>query len=152
MSLIDRIQNTESLKFIIVGISGVVVNYIVLSISIYILHLTREVSVAVAIFVSMSTNYYLNRIWTFKSDNPIFIEYIKYLLSASIGAIIQFVVTIQLDNIFQAKDLTTIDLVLIEIPTIYVSASIGIGIGFIANFILSKLFVFNKKTDANNQL
>ncbi len=152
MSLIEKIQNTESIKFIFVGFSGVLVNYIVLSISIYVLHLPRELSVAVAIFVSMSTNYYLNRIWTFKSANPIIIEYFKYLLSASIGAIIQFLVTIQLDDIFQDKDLTNIDLVLLKIPTIYVSASIGIGIGFVANFALSKLFVFNKKKDSTNQL
>ena len=150
MSLIDKIQNTESIKFIFVGISGVLVNYIILSICLYIFSLSREFSVALAIFVSMSTNYYLNRVWTFKSRNPILIEYIKYLLSASIGAIIQFIVTIQLDNLFQQNELITINLILIEIPTIYVSASIGIGIGFISNFILSKLFVFNKKNEAIN--
>lgn len=150
MSLIERIQNTESIKFIIVGVSGVLVNYIILSISLYIFSLPRELAVALAIFVSMTTNYYINRIWTFKSDNPILFEYIKYLLSASIGAIIQFIVTIQLDNIFQANDIISIDLVLLEVPTIYISALLGIGIGFIANFTISKLFVFNKKNDSIN--
>ena len=150
MSLIDKIQNTESIKFIFVGISGVLVNYIILSISLYILSFQRELAVALAIFVSMSTNYYINRIWTFNSDNPIVIEYVKYLLSASIGAIIQFIVTIQLDNVFQGNDFILIDLFFVEIPTIYVSASLGIGIGFIANYTLSKLFVFNKKNDTIN--
>ena len=68
MSLIGKIQNTESIKFIIVGVSGVLVNYFILSISLYVFSLQREIAVALAIFVSMTTNYYFNRIWTFNSD------------------------------------------------------------------------------------
>lgn len=90
----------------------------------------------------MSTNYIFNRIWTFKSKGKIIPEYIKYLTSSAIGALIQYLITIYLAIYLRSIDLDKLSLPLVDIPILYVTTLVGVGFGFIANFLLSKKFVF----------
>ena len=80
----------EPIKFSIVGISGIFINFIVLALCIYIFNLSEPTSLAFGIIISISTNYYFNRIWTFQSQNPILNEYFKYVVSNAIGSLIQY--------------------------------------------------------------
>ena len=143
MTAEKRIKREEPLKFMLVGLSGVGVNYIILYLMLYIFELSNEISVALAIFVSMSSNYILNRIWTFRSTNPMMKEYLKFITSSLLGALTQYLITIYLDIFL--KDLLSSDTlnILIPIPTIYIGSAVGIGFGFVINFLLSKFLVFD---------
>lgn len=131
----------ESFKFVLVGISGLPVNLITIYFFFEFLGVSEFISLAIGIFVSMSTNYYFNRKWTFQSNNFWLPEYFKFLLSNSIGGMIQLSVAYLIVETGNDK----FDLIFFNIPMIYVASSIGIGFGFIFNFIVSKLFVFQKE-------
>ena len=137
------IQFEEPIKFGLVGISGILVNFIILTLSLYILQLSDPISLAFAILVSLSTNYYFNRIWTFGSENPITNEYLRYVITNGIGIIIQYSLSVLLEIRFEKMDWLGLNLGLILIPSIFVASIFGILIGFIANFSFSKFFVFN---------
>lgn len=136
-------QSEEPIKFMIIGFSGIIVNFIVLYICVYLLHINANVSFAIGIFVSMTTNYWFNRIWTFKSTGPFIKEYIKYIVSNSIGSLIQWVTSTLLLDLFLNWNFLNLKLIIITIPSLFIASSIGILLGFVFNFILSKFYVFN---------
>ena len=90
----------EPIKFSLVGISGIFINFIVLALCIYIFNFSEPISLSYWYPFSISTNYYFNRIWTFQSQNPILNEYFKYVVSNAIGSIIQYFTALLFNNIF----------------------------------------------------
>ncbi|MCY3411289.1 MAG: GtrA family protein [Candidatus Heimdallarchaeota archaeon] len=140
----DREDLIELIKFMIIGASGVAVNFFILFLSLLIF--PEFISVALAIYVSMTTNYILNRIWTFKSTNPIFQEYVKYLIAVSVGGLVQYLVTLGLDWLLLIMGFHQLDFMIL-IPRIYIANAIGIGVGFVLNFLFSKGMVFTEITE-----
>ena len=134
----------EPIKFSIVGISGIFINFIVLALCIYIFNLSEPISLAFGILISISTNYYFNRIWTFQSQNPILNEYFKYVISNAIGSLIQYFTALLFNNIFINSDFITMNILIIEVDTIFLASLFGIFFGFISNFLFSKFLVFRK--------
>ncbi len=138
-------KNQEIIKFGIIGFSGIIINYITLFICINLLNIHEKYALLFAIFISMTSNYYFNRIWTFSSKNKIYIEYIKYIVSNLSGGIIQYFISLIFYFYFKKIGIVKIFIV----PIIYIGSTIGIIIGFIFNFIISKYFVFNKPRKKN---
>lgn len=134
----------EPIKFSIVGISGIFINFIVLALCIYIFNLSEPTSLAFGIIISISTNYYFNRIWTFQSQNPILNEYFKYVVSNAIGSLIQYFTALLFNNIFINSNFITMNIFIIELDTIFLASLFGIFFGFISNFLFSKFLVFRK--------
>ena len=134
----------EPIKFSIVGISGIFINFIVLALCIYIFNLSEPTSLAFGIIISISTNYYFNRIWTFQSQNSILNEYFKYVISNAIGSLIQYFTALLFNNIFINSDFITMNILIIEVDTIFLASLFGIFFGFISNFLFSKFLVFRK--------
>ena len=134
----------EPIKFSIVGISGIFINFIVLALCIYIFNLSEPISLAFGILISISTNYYFNRIWTFQSQNSILNEYFKYVISNAIGSLIQYFTALLFNNIFINSDFITMNILIIEVDTIFLASLFGIFFGFISNFLFSKFLVFRK--------
>ena len=134
----------EPIKFSIVGISGIFINFIVLALCIYIFNLSEPTSLAFGIIISISTNYYFNRIWTFQSQNPILNEYFKYVISNAIGSLIQYFTALLFNNIFINSDFITMNILIIKVDTIFLASLFGIFFGFISNFLFSKFLVFRK--------
>jgi putative flippase GtrA len=126
-----------------VGVSGIGVNFIVIGISLSIFDFSDPVALALGIFFSMTSNYLLNRIWTFQSAHDKRTEYPKYVLSNAVGIGLQYVVALLLEIQFELAGFFGIDLLLFFLPSIYLASTVGIGVGFIANFLLSKYFVFS---------
>lgn len=135
------LKSEEPTKFGLVGLSGVGVNYLVLFILFSLVGLDETISLIGGISVSMTTNYALNRVWTFKSSEPIPQEFGKYVGSNLAGAVIQFSSTLLLVD---WSPIEILDLIVIQVPILYVATGFGIGLGFLSNFIFSKFFVFNK--------
>lgn len=74
------------LKFGVVGFSGVLVNFGVTWIFKEVFRLNKYVSNILGFVVAATTNYVLNRWWTFQSNNPeVGVEYAKYFLISLIG-------------------------------------------------------------------
>lgn len=74
------------LKFGAVGLFGAFVNFGVTFVCKEWIKLNKYLSNILGFVTAATTNYFLNRIWTFQSNNPqIGTEYIKYFVVAVIG-------------------------------------------------------------------
>ncbi len=74
------------IKFGIVGFSGLFVDFGFTYICKEILKIQKYVSNAIGFTLAASSNYYLNRVWTFKSTDPeIFVEYSEFIIISMIG-------------------------------------------------------------------
>ena len=74
------------LKFGLVGVSGMVVHFGVLYLLRDIANINQFVANTIGFITAATTNYILNRIWTFKSqDKQVGIEYLKFFLISLIG-------------------------------------------------------------------
>ena len=74
------------LKFGAVGFSGVLVNFGVTWFFKEVCKLNKYVSNIIGFIVAATTNYLLNRWWTFQSTNPqVGTEYAKYFLISVVG-------------------------------------------------------------------
>ncbi len=74
------------IKFGIVGFSGLFVDFGFTYICKEILKIQKYISNAIGFTLAASSNYYLNRVWTFKSTDPeIFVEYSEFIIISMIG-------------------------------------------------------------------
>ena len=77
---------TKFLKFCTVGFSGLIIDFIITWISKEKLKIHLYISNSLGFIIAASTNYYLNRIWTFDSNSPkIFEEYTSFFIISIIG-------------------------------------------------------------------
>lgn len=121
-------------QFGLVGFSGTVVNIGVLT-GFKWLGFSLPVSVAAGIGVSMTTNFLLNRFITFNyaRDKNIFKQYFSFVLSSLAGAVINYLVTLQL---------VALSSFLERVPQI--AAVGGILAGMIFNFLANRFWVFRQ--------
>jgi len=74
------------IRFVLVGFSGLVVDYSVTWVSKEKLKIQKFIANAIGFSTAATTNYFFNRIWTFHSTDPeIMIEYSQFLLISLIG-------------------------------------------------------------------
>ncbi len=74
------------LKFAAVGFSGLLVDYAFTYIFKEWLKVQKYVANSIGFTIAASSNYLLNRVWTFESDNPeIASEYTSFLIISIIG-------------------------------------------------------------------
>jgi len=74
------------IKFAVVGFSGLFVDFGTTFICKEKIKIPKYVSNAIGFTFAASTNYFLNRWWTFQSQNPeVAVEYIKFLAISLIG-------------------------------------------------------------------
>lgn len=74
------------LKFGIVGASGMVVHFAILYLLRDVAHINEFVANTAGFITAATTNYFLNRIWTFRSrDQQVGIEYLKFFLISLVG-------------------------------------------------------------------
>ncbi len=124
---------SEFVQFAMVGTSGVVVNLVVLSLLLW-AGLERDVAIALAIAVSMVTNFGLNRRFTFsyaRSDS-IIKQFFGFVSASAVGAAINYLSTLGILSLW---------------PTLWVQlAALGgvlMGLGF--NFVANRFLVFRKR-------
>ncbi len=134
-------KSEEPIKFTLVGISGIFVNFVVLYLTNDLLGLSDELSLMFAVLISLTSNYILNRIWTFNSDKPIIPEYLKYAATNAIGALIQLSVAITTIRLSPKENLS-IPIMNVNIDIIFIGSLFGILLGFASNFLFSKFYVF----------
>lgn len=124
-------------QFAVIGLSGVFVNLVMLSILLN--WLIRPIAIAVAIWTSMSTNFLLNRNITFSYARhaPLLKQYLSYCGSCLTGGFFNGLTTEVLCRSFVYFEHRTL-----------LAALIGIVTGMAFNFILCRYFVFSKPKTA----
>ncbi len=74
------------LKFGIVGFSGLIVDFGFTYLFKEIFKVQKFLANAIGFLIAASSNYFLNRIWTFQSTNPeIAVEYTEFILISVVG-------------------------------------------------------------------
>ncbi|MDD3742935.1 MAG: GtrA family protein [Lentimicrobiaceae bacterium] len=86
VNILTRDVAWKFIKFGIVGFSGVLVDFGFTYICKEWLKIQKYVANAIGFTVAASSNYFLNRWWTFHSQNPeIAMEYTRFLLISIVG-------------------------------------------------------------------
>jgi putative flippase GtrA len=74
------------IRFVIVGFSGLIIDFGFTWLTKEKLKVQKYVANAIGFTLAATSNYYLNRVWTFQSENPeIAIEFTQFLLISVIG-------------------------------------------------------------------
>ncbi len=74
------------IKFGIVGFSGVIVDFSITFVFKEYLRVQKYIANAIGFTLAATTNYFLNRVWTFESANPnILMEFSRFFVIALIG-------------------------------------------------------------------
>ena len=118
-------------QFLLVGLSGLAINLAVLSLLLH-LDVRGNLAVAIAIAVSMLWNFALNRRFSFSyaRDRSLPRQFIGFIAACSIGAIVNYVVTLEAWHFFVHKQ---------------IAAAIGVASGTGFNFLASRFIVFRSK-------
>ncbi|MDD3878021.1 MAG: GtrA family protein [Bacteroidales bacterium] len=125
----EKIVIIKFLKFVSVGFSGLLIDFGITWLLKEKLNIQKYVANATGFICAASSNYFLNRIWTFESHNPeIAVEYSLFLLISVVGLIINTLVLWALDSKFKWN--------------FYFSKLIAIGVVTLWNFIMNFLFTF----------
>ena len=118
------------LKFGVVGFSGVFVDFGITWIAKEKLRIQQYVANAIGFTTAATTNYYLNRIWTFESTNPrVMVEYTEFIAISLIGLGINTLVLWLLVSKFKMN--------------FYVAKIFAIGVVTLWNFFANAFITFN---------
>lgn len=117
------------LKFGVVGFSGVIVDFAVTYVCKEFLKIQKYVANGIGFTVAATTNYFLNRIWTFESQNPeVLVEYSKFIFVSLIGLGINTLILWMLVSKFNKH--------------FYLSKLFAIGVVTVWNFLANLFFTF----------
>ena len=140
-------------KFGIVGFIGMIVDYLFLFIFVKFCHFPDLIANACSFTIAATSNYFLNRIWTFQShDKEVGKEYLKFFLVSLIGlginTLVIFLFELQLPD-WKANSGVGFHFI-IFIEYFYLLKLIAIAITTIWNFFGNLLFTFKDKVGSIN--
>jgi putative flippase GtrA len=118
------------LKFGIVGFSGVFVDFGITYLTKEKLRIPKYIANAIGFSTAATTNYFLNRIWTFKSTNPeVMVEFSEFFAISMIGLGINTLILWILVSKFKMN--------------FYVAKIFAIAVVTVWNFLANAFFTFN---------
>lgn len=128
--VIDKLLVYKFIKFGIVGCSGMIIDFGVTYLCKELLKINKFISNAIGFAFAATSNYFLNRTWTFESDNEqIGVQYFQFMIISTIGLGINSIVLYILNEKLKLN--------------FYLSKLIAIGITTIWNFFANLLFTFS---------
>lgn len=84
--VIDKLLISKFLKFGIVGCSGMIIDFGITYLCKEILRINKFISNVIGFIIAATSNYFLNRIWTFNSQTEeIGVQYIQFMIVSTIG-------------------------------------------------------------------
>ncbi len=84
--IIDKVFLFKFIKFCLVGFSGVFVDFGTTYFFKEVVKVQKYIANAIGFTLAASSNYFLNRIWTFNSHNPqVVLEFSRFFIIALIG-------------------------------------------------------------------
>ena len=138
---------TKFIKFGVVGASGMVVDYGVLFVMHNLFGLGDILSNTISFTCAATSNYFLNRIWTFRSkEKQVGVEYVKFLAVSIVGLLINNSVLLICKNIWpDIYENVFLNLGNQPITGLYIFKLVAIAITTLWNFFGNMLFTFRKK-------
>lgn len=126
---IDKLLISKFIKFGIVGCSGMIIDFGTTYLCKEILKTNKFLSNGIGFVLAATSNYFLNRIWTFESHNEeIGIQYAQFMIVSTIGLAINSLALFLLNEKLKWN--------------FYLSKLFAIGITTIWNFFANLLFTF----------
>lgn len=117
-------------KFIIVGFSGVFVDFGFTYAFKEFLKIQKFISNAIGFTLAATSNYFLNRMWTFRSHNPeMMVEFGNFFLISMIGLVINTLILYLIVTKFKIN--------------FYISKLFAIGVVTLWNFAANSYFTFH---------
>lgn len=117
-------------KFGLVGFSGLIIDFSITYLFRNLLKINQYIANTIGFIVAATSNYIINRIWTFTSHNPhIFEEYFKFFFVSIFGLGINTVVLYFLVTRLKWK--------------FYFSKFFAIGAATLWNFFINLIYTFN---------
>ena len=127
--VMDKILIYKFLKFGIVGCSGMIIDFGMTYICKEFFKLNKFISNAIGFILAATSNYFLNRVWTFESHSEqIGTQYVQFMVVSVIGLGINSLVLYLLNEKLKWN--------------FYLSKLFAIGITTIWNFFANLLFTF----------
>ena len=127
--VMDKILIYKFLKFGIVGCSGMIIDFGMTYICKEFFKLNKFISNAIGFILAATSNYFLNRVWTFESHSEqIGTQYVQFMIVSTIGLGINSLVLYLLNEKLKWN--------------FYLSKLFAIGITTIWNFFANLLFTF----------
>ena len=134
------------LKFGIVGASGMIVDFGVLILLRDLVGLPDLWANTISFTAAATSNYFLNRIWTFRSkDKEVGKEYAKFLIVSIIGLGINNGVLYLSSLLWPQAYSATISLLGINIDVFYLFKLVAIAVTTLWNFFGNMLFTFRQR-------
>jgi len=130
IDLINTDLFQKFIKFAVVGFTGLFVDFGITWLTKEKLRIPKYVANAIGFSSAATTNYFLNRIWTFESTNPeIMLEYGEFLLISLIGLLLNTLILYLVVCKLKIK--------------FYIAKIFAIGMVTVWNFFANVLFTFN---------
>lgn len=127
--VIDKLLLSKLLKFGIVGCSGMIVDFGTTYLCKEILKINKFISNGIGFILAATSNYFLNRNWTFNSQSEdVGTQYVQFMIVSAIGLGINSIVLYLLNEKLKWN--------------FYFSKLIAIAITTIWNFFANLLFTF----------
>ena len=127
--VMDKILIYKFLKFGIVGCSGMIIDFGMTYICKEFFKLNKFISNAIGFILAATSNYFLNRVWTFESHSEqIGTQYVQFMIVSTIGLGINSLVLYLLNEKLKWN--------------FYLSKLFAIGVTTIWNFFANLLFTF----------
>ena len=127
--IIDKLLLSKLLKFGIVGCSGMLIDFSITYLCKEILKINKFISNGIGFILAATSNYFLNRTWTFNShDENIAIQYTQFMIVSAIGLAINSLTLYLLNEKLKWN--------------FYFSKLVAIAITTIWNFFANLLFTF----------
>lgn len=127
--IIDKLLIAKFIKFGVVGFSGMLIDFGTTYLCKEKLRLNKYFSNCIGFILAASSNYFLNRIWTFESHKEeIAVQYMQFMIVSTVGLGINSIVLYLLTDKLKWN--------------FYFSKLIAIGITTIWNFFANMAFTF----------
>ena len=143
MDIKDLIK--KFLKFGIVGASGMVIDFGVLYLMRDVVGLPDLWANTISFTAAATSNYFLNRIWTFRShERQVGVEYLKFLAVSIVGLGINNGVLFLSSLLWPEAYAGTLTVAGINVDIFYLFKLLAIAITTLWNFFGNMLFTFKK--------
>jgi putative flippase GtrA len=147
-------------KFCIVGFSGLLVNVAVLFALADVLQVHTNVSAAIAIEISICTNFLLNDRWTFADKvgraGAWWVRVARFHAVSAVGAVLQWVVFVSGNYLIARMTIEGFSSTAIEVVTAppevggfkYLSQFVGIGLAAVWNFVANLVWTWRQHPES----
>jgi putative flippase GtrA len=127
--LVDKVFLLKFIKFCLVGFSGVFVDFGFTYFFKEVVKIQKYVANAIGFTMAATTNYFLNRVWTFNSHNPhVMTEFSRFFMIALIGLAINSAIIWLMNGKFKVN--------------FYISKLVATLIVTLWNFLINAYFTF----------